>query len=174
MRHVRRTRLADLIEMSHPPTRRMRELERLLAKLRKAGNIELSYDMWERWGSQHASPEEREAMQVAMRAASRERSTATPALEALVATTRREAPSEVAAWAGAHEAYLAAFLEDCAARGESAETAAHVANRERAEWAEVRAGTRAFVEENVFYVSEDAARYRQLFGIDPKTLEDVE
>jgi hypothetical protein len=31
----------------------------------------------------------------------------------------------------------------------------------------VRAGTRAFVDENVFYVTLDAERYRRLFGIDP-------
>ncbi len=51
-------------------------------------------------------------------------------------------------------------------------TAASVATRERAEWAEVRAGKRAFVRENLFYVTTHEARYRQLFGIDPKSLQD--
>jgi hypothetical protein len=36
-----------------------------------------------------------------------------------------------------------------------------------AQWAEVRAGTRAFVDEDLYYVTENAERYRRLFGIDP-------
>lgn len=152
----------------------MRELERLLAKIRKAGNFELNHDMWDRWGSQHASPEERATMNAGLAEASRERAAAKTALEALVTSTRAELPAELSAWVDAHDAYLAAFLEDCNAHGESDGTARSVAIRERSEWAEVRAGTRAFVDENVFYVTENAERYRQLFGIDPKTLADVE
>lgn len=153
------------------PTDRMRELEQLLAKIRNAGNIQLNYDMWDRHGREHATPEQRATMDADFANASRERDAAKTALAALVAATRVESPAEIAAWADAHDAYLAAFVADCAARDESGGTAAFVASRERAEWHEVRDGTRAFVDENVFYVTLDAERYRRLFGIDPQTLE---
>ena len=149
------------------PTARVRELEQLLAKIRNAGNIQLNYDMWDRHGREHASPEQRATMEADFANASRERDAAKTALEALVVATRAESPTEIVAWADAHDAYLAAFVADCLARGESGGTAAFVARRERAEWGEVRAGTRAFVDENVFYVTLDAERYRRLFGIDP-------
>ena len=155
------------------PTDRMRELEQLLAKIRNAGNIQLNYDMWDRHGREHASPEQRATMDADFANASRERDAAKTALEALVAATRVEAPAEIAAWADAHEAYLAAFVDDCAAQGESDGTAVFVASRERAEWGEVRAGSRAFVDENVFYVRLEVERYRRVFGIDPNTLETV-
>ncbi len=90
------------------------------------------------------------------------------------AATRAEAPAEITAWADAHDAYLAAFLDDCVARGEPDGTAASVATRERAEWAEVRAGARAFVDENLYYVTMNEPRYRRAFGIDPQTLERVD
>jgi hypothetical protein len=157
--------------MAAPPTDRMRELETLLARIRHAGMIELNHDMWDCWGSAHASPERRATMEADLADASRERIAAKTALEALVAATRAEAPAEIAAWADAKDAYLAAFLDDCVARGESDGTAASVATRERAEWAEVRAGTRTFVDENPCYVTENAERYRRMLGIDPQTLE---
>jgi hypothetical protein len=148
------------------PTARVRELEQLLAKIRNAGNIQLNYDMWDRHGREHASPEQRATMEADFANASRERDAAKAALEALVVATRAESPTEIVAWADAHDAYLAAFVDDSIARGESGGTAVFVASRERAEWGEVRAGTRAFVDENVFYVTRDAGRYRRLFGID--------
>jgi len=145
----------------------VRDLERLLAKIRNAGNVQLNYDMWDSHGREHASAEQCATMEAELANASHERNAAKAALEALVATTRAEAPAEIAAWADAHDAYLAAFLADCAAKGEADGTAASVATGERAAWAEVRAGKRAFVDEDLFYVTENAARYRQLFGIDP-------
>jgi len=159
--------------MPVPPTARVRDLEKLLAKIRNAGNIQLNYDMWDAHGRAHASAEQCATMEADLANASRERSAAKAALEALVARTRAEAPAEIAAWADAHDAYLAAFVDDCVARGESGDTAASVAIRERAEWAEVRAGTRELVDENLFYVTLDAERYRRWFGIDPQTLEHV-
>jgi hypothetical protein len=156
------------------PTERVRELEMLLARIRNAGMVQLNYDMWDQRGSEHASPEQRAAMEADLAGATRERVAANTELEALVAATRAEAPAEIAAWADAHDAYLAAFLEDRIARGEPDGTAASVATRERAEWAEVRAGARVFVDENLFYVTDDAKRYRHLFGIDPQTLERVD
>jgi hypothetical protein len=160
--------------MAAPPTNRMRELETLLAQLRNAGMVQLSYDMWDHWGSAHASPEQRATMEADLAAASQARTAANTVLEALVAATRADAPAEIAAWADAHDAYLAAFLDDCVARGESDGTAASVATRERAAWAEVRAGTRAVVDEDLYYVTMNAERYRRLFGIDPQTLERVD
>jgi hypothetical protein len=156
--------------MATPPTDRTRQLETLLARIRHAGMIQLNYDMWDQRGSAHASPEQRATMDADLAEASRQRIAAQTALEALVAATRADAPAEITLWADAKDAYLAAFLDDCLARGESDGTAASVATRERAEWAEVRAGTRAFVEENLYYVTENTERYRRLFGIDPQTL----
>jgi hypothetical protein len=156
------------------PTERVRELETLLARIRNAGMVQLNYDMWDQHGAEHASPEQRATMEAALAEATRERAAAKTELEALVAATRAEAPAEIAAWADAHDAYLAAFLEDCLARGETDSTGASVATRERAEWAEVRAGSRMFIDENLFYVTDDAERYRRLFGIDLKTLERVD
>jgi hypothetical protein len=156
------------------PTDRVRELETLLARIRNAGMVQLNHDMWDQRGSEHASAEQRAAMEADLASATRAQAAAKTELEALVAATRAEAPAEIAAWADAHAAYLAAFLEDLVARGEPDGTAASVATRERAEWAEVRAGARVFVDENLFYVTDDANRYRRLFGIDPKTLERVD
>jgi hypothetical protein len=155
------------------PTARGRELETLLARLRKAGNVQLSYDMWERWGAQHATPAYRAEMEGAFAEANREHAAAKSALEALVAATWAEAPAEIAAWADAHQAYLAELLDQWAKQPESTGTQAFVATRERAEWAEVHAGTRVFVEENVFYVPTVRERHRCLFGVDPDTLEPV-
>jgi hypothetical protein len=148
----------------------VRALEQLLARIRNAGMVELNHDLWERGGAASASDEQRARMNAELAEAMRARSEATAALEALVAATRAEAPAEVAAWADAHVAYLDAFLAKCDAEC----VAASVAIGERAQWAEVRAGTRAFVAENLFYVPLDAERYRTLFGIDPHTLEPVD
>jgi hypothetical protein len=136
------------------PTERVRELEMLLARIRNAGMVQLNYEMWDQRGSEHASPEQRATMEADLAGATRERAAAKTELEALVAATRAEAPAEIAAWANAHDA--------------------SVATRERAEWAEVRTGARVFVDENLFYVTDDGQGYRQLFGIDPQTLERVD
>lgn len=149
------------------PTQRTRELETELAKIRHAGNTLLNYDMWDRQGAQHASAEERTRMETDAATATRERDAAKAALEQLVARARAESPADVAAWADAHDAYLAAFIAECAAKGEADGTAAKVAADERAGWREVRDGKRAFVDENVFYVTLNADRYRSLFGVDP-------
>jgi hypothetical protein len=145
----------------------MLELEKLLVEIRHAGMIQLDYDMWDQHGREHATPEKIATMEADLAQANQARTAATIALEALVATTRTRAPGEITAWADAHDAYLAAFLADCVAKGEADGTAADVATRERSQWAEVRQGTRAFVDENLFYVTQDTERYRSLFGIDP-------
>jgi hypothetical protein len=157
--------------MSPPPSDRLRELETLYAQIRMAGMIELNVDMWEHGGAGSASPEHRAAMEAELAEASRQRAAAKQALEELVARTRTEAPAEVDAWALAHDAYLSLFLDDCARRGEADSVGASVAIRERAEWAEVRAGMRSFVEESLVHVPLDVHRYRRHFGIDPHTLD---
>jgi hypothetical protein len=59
--------------MATPPTQRMRELERLLAKIRNAGMAQLNYDMWEHGGAAHASLEQRASMEADLAEASRDR-----------------------------------------------------------------------------------------------------
>jgi hypothetical protein len=169
---MRKSRATDTVSImpEHPTPQvsvRVRELDHLLATIRRAGSVQLSYEMWDGHGRQHASAEQCSAMETELATATRERESATRALEALVIATRAEAPAELTAWADAHEAYLAAFVDDCAACGESDGTATFVARRESEHWAEVRAGKRAFVDENVFYVTMNAERYRRFFGIDP-------
>jgi hypothetical protein len=153
--------------MTAPIADRVRELETWMKRIRDAKNVLLNVDMWERWGAAHAEAEERATMATSAAEATRQLGEATAALETLVATTRAEAPAALAAWVDAHDAYLAAFLDECASQGESADTAAFVARNERVAWEEVRAGARAFVDENGFYVTTSAERYRRLFGIDP-------
>jgi hypothetical protein len=148
----------------------VRALETLLARKRRSGNVLLNIDMWDRWGSAHASAEERARYGAEADAAHRERSEAVQGLDALVARLRVEAPDAIVAWADAHDAFLAAFvagLPDGGAPGSTASTARFVAEQERAAWAEVRRGERAWVDENVYYVSIDPDRYRAAFGIDP-------
>lgn len=153
--------------MAATPSARVRELETLLATIRSAINILLNIDMWEQHGSSSASDDQRAQMAADGAAATRQQAEAKATLAALVATTRVEAPAEIDAWVQAHDDYLAAFLADLAAKGESDSTAAMVASDERRAWAEVKAGTRPFVDENGFYVTSNADRYRQLFGIEP-------
>lgn len=129
----------------------------------------LDFDMWDRWGSRHASDEEKASYAARADAARSERTSAAQELDELVARLRVEAPEAIVAWADAHDAFLAAFVERCAAAapGSHASTGRFVAEQERAAWAEVRSGARAWVEENVYYVTIDPDRYRAVFGIDP-------
>ena len=154
-----------------PPTERMRELETLLAKIKIAANNMTFDDLWEAHGREFASPEYIAEMEAGVAQAARDHATAKPALAALVAMTRAEAPEEIVAWVNAHQAYLTAFIADCAAKGETDTTATMVATDEHAAWEEVRAGTRLFPDQNSFYVTLHAERYRRLFGIDAQTLE---
>lgn len=140
----------------------VRALETLLRDIRRSGGALLNVDMWDRWGSASASDEEKARVAADSLTAQRERSEAVQGLAALVARLRVEAPDALVAWADAHDAFLAAFLEGCADS-----TGRFVAEKERAAWAEVRSGERAWVEENVYYVTIDPDRYRALFGVDP-------
>lgn len=148
------------------PSQRVRELERLLKTIRDAGSVLLNIDMWDRWGSQHASEEEKAQYAADGSAALSARERARQDLEKLVNRTRAEAPAEIEAWCDAHDKFLALFLDDCAKEGKD-DTAVFVAKEEREKWAQVRAGTLAFVDENVYYIPIDRDRYRELFGIDP-------
>jgi hypothetical protein len=154
-------------------TPRTRELERLLGRIRHARMAEAHHDQWEHGGSSSASSEQRAAMESELAAAVRTRTEATAALTALVAQTRASAPTEIEAWVAAHLAYLDAFLRECAVRGDHYDAYASIAKRERAEWADVRAGTRAFVDETYLDPSLVPGLYGDLFGLDPRTFEDI-
>ena len=147
----------------------VRALETHMAQLRACGAVMLGYDAWDRWGSSTATAEYRAYMEAEFADANDKSSSAEKALTALVEKLRAEVPSAVIAWADAHEAYLTAFIAECAQRpdDQTAQTAKSVAEGERAGWAEVRAGAKPFVQENPYYVTINAERFRALFGIDP-------
>lgn len=148
------------------PSDHVRALETLLARIRRSGGVLLNVDMWDRWGAANASDEEKARFTAEALAAQRDRGEAEQGLEALVARLRAEAPDAIVAWADAHDAFLAAFIAG-SPEGSHASTARFVAEQERAAWAEVRSGKRAWVAENVYYVTIDPGRYRALFGVDP-------
>lgn len=150
-----------------PPTQRMRELEKLLVTIRNACNNMVFNEMWEAHGREHATPEYIAEMEADVAESSRNRARATTELAALVTATRAECPHEIEAWVNAHQAYLSAFIADCVANGEGDSTGTMVANNEHVAWAEVRAGTRLFVDENAYYVTLNRERYIRLLGIDP-------
>ncbi len=158
--------------LTPPPTERRRDLETLLATIRRANMFATHVDMWEHGGSSSATPEQRTTMYAELAESNRTCAAATAALEELVTRTRAEAPAELDAWAFAHYAYCSQFLHECAERGQSGTPSAADAERDRAEWAEVRAGKRTFVHER--YVPQNTYFYRSYFGIDPETLERVD
>ena len=92
---------ASAREADQPPAERVRELERLLERIRTAESGQLNYEAWERWGSSNASPKECAAKEAELAGATRERDEARAALDALVATIRIGTPAERAAWAEA-------------------------------------------------------------------------
>jgi hypothetical protein len=148
------------------PTDHVRALESILARKRRAGVDLLSFDGWDRWGRQSASPEQQTEMEAEATRATGERTRAVEELTALVDRLRRDAPDAIAEWADAHERFLREFID--ARRGdESQSTAVFVAEGEIAEWAAVKRGDKPFVEENVFYVTIDRQRYEELFGVSP-------
>lgn len=148
---------------------RVAELETLLAKIRHANASLLDIDMWDRWGRQHSSAQEIAEREAHGDRCAAERTALRERLTALVAKLRAEQPEAVAAWADAHDAFLAAFVEE-STRPDSPSrdsTALFVAKQEREGWAAVKRGELAFVDENCFYITIDRNRYRALFGIDP-------
>ncbi len=152
--------------MTPPPSARIRELETLLARIRNAGQGLLDMDMWDRWGSAHASAEERARRETDAANASSRKQAAQAELTALVTHLRAVEPAEIVAWADAHETFLVAFIAGCGQASDKA-TERFVAEGERTAWAAVRAGTLSFVEENFYYVTIERERYRACFGIDP-------
>lgn len=130
-------------------------LERLLRQRMLFGNNLLNLDFQERWGSE---AQKAEAAREARRLDGKARQVAAR-LAKLSRETRAEQPEAIAAWAAAHTELLDRFLADT-----DDDVARNVARSERAEWAEVAAGTRSYVERNVFYVRYDEELARQLFG----------
>lgn len=150
-----------------PPTRvpdAACALERHLARRRDATSALLLLDGEDRWGHPDAARRaqmDREA--AALTAAMRE---AEAALEREVAALRTVDAATLDAWVAAQEALLDAYLAELAAAPEPGRgrTEAHVARQERAAWGEVRAGARAWVDQNTFYVRAPRALYQALFG----------
>jgi hypothetical protein len=142
-------------------------LERLLAKKRQAGRVLLDMDFYERYGAQHDSDQGRAEKQADAMRAETERAAAVEELTALVARLRRENPAAVERWAELHDELLRAAIDRYgnAAADSRDSTAAYVAGEERAAWQAVKRGEQPFVDENVFYVRPDDARYLELFGI---------
>ncbi|MBA2538095.1 MAG: hypothetical protein H0V17_00545 [Deltaproteobacteria bacterium] len=141
----------------------VRALETLLARIRVRNAGLLDFDMWDRWGRQHASDQEIAERSENAQLATADRATATRELEALVTKLRVEQPGAVAAWADAHVAFLAAFR----AKAYDNLTEIFVADQEQQAWEQVKQGEKLFVEENGFYITIDRELYRSLFGIDP-------
>lgn len=137
------------------------ELERLLARRRALASGLLSLDMYDRWGAR--SDEDHRRTRDEMATLDAEQAAVVARLEARVAELRTADPEAVIRWAEAHLALLDAFL----ARAQPDSTEAFVARGERQAWEEVRAGTRARVEENVYFVAPERALYAELFGLDP-------
>jgi hypothetical protein len=149
------------------PTDHTRALERLYARIGNAISGLGYLEFWEHGGRASASPEAIAQMEAELEETNREHAAARAAYDALVTKLRAEAPAELDAWALAHDHYIAQYLD--AAAGED-EFRIQKVTLERAEWAELRAGTRDFVSPPS-YVPLNEALYKRTFGIDPRTLE---
>lgn len=136
-------------------------LERLLRRRRTLGGRLLNADMFDRWGPKEGP--EFEAMQTESAAATREHAEVSAALVARSAETFARDPEAVRSWAAAHIDLLESFIATYAAEPNFS-THVFVAREESALWREVAAGTRPFVDENVYYVRVDAAQAAAYFG----------
>ena len=147
----------------------LRALEAALLRKRRAGEILLDADGYDRWGAANDTPENRARMEAQAAAAEVERRAAVADLESRVEELRRDAPDVVARWADLHDEYLRRFIESLGTPPESSfeSTAKYVASEERDAWRAVKRGEKAFVDENVYYVNIDPARYTAVFGFDP-------
>jgi len=145
----------------------MRRLERFLGKMREAMSVQTYYDAWQQHGEEHATDEYRAEMEADFAKYNAIYDEAKQGIEALVALLRAEAPQEIHAWVDAHDAYLARRIE-----AKPDDDDVYFMNKERGEWAKVRNGSLTYVTERIWYPPETNEYYRQLFGIDLKTLED--
>ena len=146
---------------------RVTELETLRLRILNAGACLASFDGWDRWGRSSSDAAQVQQMETEATAAQVDRTAATAALDALVGRLRAEAPHELVAWADAHDALLAGYLASEDAHGPYSESAAQGATAARAEWAEVKAGTRTYSEQGAYAELRDKARFRELLGVDP-------
>jgi hypothetical protein len=147
----------------------LRALEAALLRKRRAGEILLDADAYDRWGAANDTPENRARMEAQAAAAEAGRSAAVAELESRVRDLRRDAPGVVARWADLHDEYLRRFIESLGTPPENTfeSTAKYVAAEERDAWRAVERGEKPFVDENVYYVKIDPARYAAVFGFDP-------
>ena len=143
----------------------LRALETLLARKRRLGSELLSFDGYDRWGAQHDTPENRAKMEADAARSGTEHAAVVAELGALVARLRSEDPAAIERWADLHCELLRAFVATCAGAAASSHEAigAMVANEEIEGWAAVKRGEKPFVEENLYYVTVDRARYAAAF-----------
>jgi len=132
----------------------------------KRRDIGGGYDLWERQGAQHVTPEERARIEADAAETLRQGAIAKDALIALIAADT----DATQAWARTHEAYLQAVLEKFAAEGKADSIEARIAREALEEWGTVRAGRKPYADA---YQTVEPTLYRRYFGIDPDTLEDV-
>jgi len=141
--------------MTPPPVHPdVKALETLLGRKKELCSLAISLDGYHRWGNggdpkfeAFATSELAESRAIEVR------------LQKLVARIQERSPEVIGIWARAHMT----LLEDYLSRVDSDSTAAFVAKRELAEWRQVVAGKRAYVEENPAHVKPDAALYARLF-----------
>jgi hypothetical protein len=138
----------------------LKALEACLLRKRRVGQDLFDLDAFERWGPSPATAEQLEQTQKDEARLLAERKACCDELTAEVERLRREAPSVVARWVELHDAYLRGIPS-------TDRTVQLVAEEERAAWAAVGRGEQPFVEENVYYVTIDPARYETVFGFAP-------
>lgn len=138
------------------------ELEAEAKRIRAAGSVLLYADAFDRWGPKDDS-EQAQALAREVAQAEADRRDASERITKRVAELRADDPRPIEAWADAHVELLDEFLGRVAPDS----TEAHVAQQERAQWLELRAGERSRVEQNTYYVRYDPALYQQLFGFSP-------
>src|SRR5579859_5251817 len=152
----------SMFTVTEPLRPHVRALESLKARMRTLGRRSLDFEMWDRYGRASASEADRARMEADGARDMEQRRATERELESLVTKLRVEAPDAIVAWADAHLDLLAAFIDRCAKAKDDdrdAATGRMVAEEERAQWADVRRGTRSFAHENVVHVHVDAERY---------------
>jgi hypothetical protein len=146
----------------------VRQLETQLAQLRLACAFLLDQDTWDRFGRAHASDQEISERMLREREMIERKAASIAALTALVPRLRETDPGAIAAWADAHDALLARFIEtELTHGGPVASVGIGVAERERLAWQAVKRGEQPYVEGNTFFIKLDRELYRALFGMDP-------
>ncbi len=137
------------------------ELERLLRQRRSLAGALLNADAFDRWGPKDGP--EYDAVMASAAVDQAEHARITAELESRAKAARSEDPAAVEAWADAHIDLLTRFAAANAADPNQS-TACFVANEEREAWHAVKRGTRAYVDENCYYIHLPADALAEWFG----------